>query len=156
MVFPLPTPPETDAGNDYIDVHDDFMVGDAFVRLDPLGHALAAACATLRAGIWQLRDIEVKLDIPQPQGVAAKMDSPVGSTGLPPSAPPAQEPIRPETPGTGNGYVTCASVARLVALLWEEEVPAPNPEIPKTTLARLWHYQGEISRLVRQHSLSYL
>lgn len=47
----------------------DLVVGNVFLGLDPLGHAIASACATLRQGLTQLREIEAALGIPHPLGV---------------------------------------------------------------------------------------
>lgn len=153
MAFLTPPNSEADVGNDYSgastvnNTQGDFLLSDAFVRLDPLGHALSTACTTLRIGISQLREIEILLDIPQHQGVAAK-------TELNPNAPPGQGITRADAsdPGSGSHTTTSSSsVVRLVGLLWEEEIPAPHSEMPRSTLSTLWHYRREISSLVREH-----
>ena len=160
----LPTPTDTNEyGNESSDIslRADLLVCESFSQLDPLGHALASACAILRTGIKLLREIEVVLGIPQEQGVAV-MGSPVSLTygrvthliGFGANTLIVSQPC-PETSSTCS-HVDSSRAARLVAVLWDEEVNSSDcPESPKKTLAVFQRCRAEILGLAKQHSLSF-
>ncbi|CAN8104749.1 unnamed protein product [Discula destructiva] len=145
----------------------DLVVDELFMCLDPIGRAVASACATLRKGITQLREIEVALGLPKPLGVTASatanaavnahfpcLKRSFSSTTPKPAAPRVKAEVDCDNKERAT-YISSATETRIVALLWEEEVLEGDADaVVDDTLARLNECRTEILRLAHGNLIS--
>ncbi|KAG5935615.1 hypothetical protein E4U53_000403 [Claviceps sorghi] len=142
--------------------HSDMAVNEAFALLDPLGHSLSSAIASLGAGISLLCHVQRALGISRErQSVAIAATAPVtpadgggpgpgsgSGSGLPATSPPC-------------AFVNPSSVHRFLTALWDEDDqdssrnesgPGAGPD---RTLHTLQVQYEEILRLFKEHFSNY-